>query len=138
MLRQMLSHMTLSGVMTRNVVTVDAELSVADLIDDYFLGYGFRGFPVVEDGRTVGVVSLSDARRVPSAERNRMHVRDCMAPVEPARCNDPDATLTEAMERMTGQNLERLLVVQGGALVGMITLSGLARVVEMRPLLEEQ
>ena len=60
-----------------------------------------------------------------------------MAPLEPARCVDPDATLTEALERMTGQNLERLLVVRGGALVGMITLSGLSRVVEMRALLEE-
>jgi Zn-dependent protease len=119
------------------MLTVDAELSVADLIDDYFLGYGFRGFPVVDDGRTVGVVSLTDARRVPAAERSRTAVRDCMAPVEPARCIDPDATLTEAMERMTGHNFERLLVVRGGALLGMITLSGLARVVEMRSQLEE-
>jgi hypothetical protein len=39
---------------------------------------------------------------------------------------------------MTGQKLERLLVVRGGALVGMITLSGLSRVVEMRSLLESQ
>jgi Zn-dependent protease len=137
MLRQMLDQITLTGVMIRDVVTVDAELSVADLIDDYFLGYGFRGFPVVEDGRTVGVVSLTDARRVPAAERSRTTVRDCMAPVEPARCIDPDATLTEAMERMTGHNFERLLVVRGGALLGMITLSGLARVVEMRSQLEE-
>jgi Zn-dependent protease len=137
MLRQMLGEMTLSDVMIRDVVTVDADLSVAALIDDYFLGHGFRGFPVVEDGSTVGVVSLTDARRVPSADRSRVCVRDCMAPLEPARCVDPDATLTEALERMTGQNLERLLVVRGGALVGMITLSGLSRVVEMRALLEE-
>jgi CBS domain-containing protein len=93
---------------------------------------------VVEDGRTVGVVSLTDVRSVPVVERSRARVRDCMAPLDPARCIDPDATLTEALERMTGQKLERLLVVRGGALVGMITLSGLSRVVEMRSLLESQ
>ena len=137
-LRQMLEEMTISTVMIRDVVTVDADMSVAALIDDYFLGRGYRGFPVVEDGTTVGIVSLTDARRVPSAERSRVCVRDCMAPLEPGRYIDPDATLTEALERMAEQNLERLLVVRGGALMGMITLSGLSRVVEMRSVLEEQ
>ena len=87
---------------------------------------------------SAGVVSLTDARRVPHAERSRVRVRDCMAPVSSARCIAPEASLKEALERMTGQNLERLLVVQGGALVGMITLSGLSRVVETRSLLDEQ
>jgi CBS domain-containing protein len=52
-------HTTVADVMTRDVVSVDAEMTVAEL-DQVLLDHRITGAPVVDGGRVVGVVSIVD------------------------------------------------------------------------------
>lgn len=51
-----------SDFMSRDVTTVDAQMSIIDLAQQ-FLDSGFRRFPVMQDNRLVGQISRRDALR---------------------------------------------------------------------------
>ncbi|MBM4019801.1 MAG: CBS domain-containing protein, partial [Planctomycetes bacterium] len=44
------------------VVTVPPDLMLDRVVDEYFYKYKFRSFPVLEEGRLVGVISLKDVQ----------------------------------------------------------------------------
>lgn len=136
-LRRALQDVPVERFMTRDVVTVPADASVRELIDGYILGLGFRGFPVVRGGRVVGLVSLTDVKDVPERERDASRVEAHMTPLSDALRVAPGATLEEAFERMARADLGRVLVMRGDELLGMVTHTGLSRLVTFREALGE-
>jgi Zn-dependent protease len=56
-------------VMIRDVVTAPFDLPLRQLIADYFLRYGYRGFPVTADGKVSGVISLANVKDLSSQEQ---------------------------------------------------------------------
>jgi Zn-dependent protease len=132
-LRRALGDVRVADVMARDPVTVGPGLAVRALIDDYILGHGFRGFPVVEDGKVLGLVSLEGVRDLAPERRDAARVGDLLEPVSAERTIGPDAPLFEALERMARGQTHRLLVLDArGELVGLLTRTGLARFLEIR------
>jgi Zn-dependent protease/CBS domain-containing protein len=140
LLREQLEAVSVADVMVREPVTVGADLPLDRLVDDYILGRGFRGFPVVEDGRALGLISVDRVRGVPAAERPQQRVRDHLEPLDTAHRVTPETPLLEALESMGSLGLERLLVMRPGSseLLGLLTKTGLVRFVELRRALGTQ
>jgi len=134
-LMRSLDNVTVGDVMVDRPVTVSPGLSLEGLVNDYFLRYGYRGFPVVDDGRAVGVVSVASLAGVPAAERATKTVADVLHPLDPSRTIARDAPLLEALEKMAAPNVGRLLVVEDGRLEGLVTKTGLVRLLEMQKIL---
>jgi len=137
-LRQLLAEVSVEDVMVREPVTVPADLTLDRLIDDYILGHGFRGFPVVEGARAIGLISVERLRAVPPEQRAQQRVRDQLEPVDEDHSVAPETPLLEAIGKMGRVGAQRLLVLRPGSpeLVGLLTKSGLARFVELRQALE--
>ena len=131
-IRRALEDVAVEDVMVRDVVTVDRDMPLRTLIDDYFLAYGYHGFPVVSGDHVEGIVSLGDVRNVPEAERGRARVANAMQPLDAAHRIEPDTPLLDAMQRMARGNVDRLLVMRNGTLAGLVTRSAVARLVELR------
>ncbi|UTF53934.1 CBS domain-containing protein [Natronosalvus rutilus] len=114
---------TVSDIMTpaTDLHTVAPETSVADLIRRMF-SERHTGYPVLEDGYLVGLVTLSDARDVKPVERDAFTVSDVMS--TELKTIEPNADAMTALERMQQDDIGRLLVVDSageGDLVGLIT-----------------
>ncbi|HJR93110.1 MAG TPA: chloride channel protein, partial [Acidimicrobiia bacterium] len=104
-------------VMTSSVVTLPIEASTQDAID-LIATSGHGAFPLVADGRLVGIVSRSDlfGQDRPRPEKLADVVR---SDVITAR---PEESLRTALERMMEEGVEHLPVLDGdGALVGICT-----------------
>jgi Zn-dependent protease/predicted transcriptional regulator len=129
---QALEHVRVSDIMTREPVTLTPEISVADAVEHYFLRFGYGGFPVVSDGRVLGVLSLSHVRHCQPQERAHKKVRDIMLALGPGLEIAPQATALEAMHKMNEANSGRLVVVDGGKMAGFITRTGVARIIQMK------
>ncbi len=71
--RDALDAVPVSKLMRAAPAGVDAGASVRELVDDYLLNSDQRAFPVLDDGRLVGLVSLQDVRPLPQS--NWPHVR---------------------------------------------------------------
>lgn len=100
-----------------DVVTPDA--SVADLLEAMFRER-HTGFPVVENGDLVGMVTLEDAREVPQVERDAYTVEDVMSrDLKTIPASDDAMT---AFERIQQHGIGRLLVIDAdGELAGLIS-----------------
>jgi CBS domain-containing protein len=118
-------------VMVEEPVVVDAQARVADAVEEVFLRHGFGGYPVVEDGRVVGLLSLAEVKRCPREERARRSAAEIMRPVGEALQVAPRTTLGDALRHMRESGSGRLLVMEEGRLLGIVTQTGILRVLGM-------
>jgi Zn-dependent protease/predicted transcriptional regulator len=135
-LRQALADVTVREVMLHEVVSVPQDLPVSRLLTEYFLRYGYHGFPVTQNGTVAGVVSLDAVRQVPEFERATTTVAQIMRPLSSQTTIAPQAPLTEALTKMVQADTGRLLVMQNGTMQGMITKTGLLRFLEIKQILD--
>lgn len=135
-LRQSLQDATVRDVMVADPVMVGPEVSLQELVEDYVLAHGYRGFPVVEGDRVLGLISIDRVREVAPEKRSSTRVGERLEPLEPSRCIEPGSSLSDAFERMSRTGERRLLVMEeGNRLVGLLTWTGLVRFLELRQVL---
>jgi Zn-dependent protease len=96
--------------------TIPASMSLAEALDHALRGTSNEPFPVVDDGRVIGSVSMESARRVGGRDPLRP-VRHALIPLNQTTVVDPDETLDGAFEWLGGASG---LVVKDGVLVGAI------------------
>jgi CBS domain-containing protein len=116
--------------MTPDPVVVPSELSVADFIDRMAPQRRFSTYPVVEDGRPKGIVSLRSAAAVPVPERERRRVTDVMTPLDAVPTISADQDVLDALPRFDG-GTGRALVTEGDRLVGVLSGTDVVRAIEL-------
>jgi Zn-dependent protease/predicted transcriptional regulator len=126
-LQQLLRGVEAEDVMARDLVRIPPELSLQDAVDDYFMRYDHSGFPVEEQGRTIGLLTLRGVRRVPREQWSTRRVREHMVPLGDQVVVAPDARMDGVVGRLQDGDAGRVLVVQDGEVVGIITPSDLTR-----------
>ncbi len=126
MLRQVLQGVTAREVMTRDPETVPRDITIQALVDDHFLRRRFQAFPVMEDGRVSGLVTLDQVKREPRERWSGTRVWEIMAPEEARIVVGPDEPMTAVVEKMRTSGTGRVLVVRAGTLLGIISGSDVA------------
>ena len=133
-----LSDQTVDKIMSRNVVSVASDISVADLIDNYFLRYHFDSFPVISEGRTVGVVNMTDVKKVPRDKWPSISVEEIMQKDVSSLIIAPEDGIETALQKMAGENKGWLLVVDTeGSNVGVLTRSDIMHLLKVKGYLDE-
>jgi Zn-dependent protease len=122
-----LSGVRVSDVMSTNPQTVPADLRVAEFIDRYLLGYRHTAFPLAEDGRPVGLVSLERVSQVPPDQRDRVGLREVACNERDLTITNPEEQLTDLLPRLSQCADGRALVVTEGRLVGIVSPSDVNR-----------
>ncbi|WP_276280286.1 CBS domain-containing protein [Halorussus caseinilyticus] len=103
--------------------TVEPDTSVADLMETMFR-QRHTGYPVVENGQLVGMVTLDDARQVSEVERDAYTVGDVMSSDLKTIPASDDAMA--AFEKLQQHGIGRLLVIDAdGELAGLLSRSDL-------------
>ena len=132
MLKEALAGIAVRDIMVKDVLTVPPGLSVRALIEGYFLAHGYGGFPVVDHGQVSGIVALADVKRVPPEEYDRVTVREVMTPLTERLTIAPEADVSVALQRMAEDALGRLVVMERGRMLGLVTKTGLSRFLQMK------
>jgi Zn-dependent protease/predicted transcriptional regulator len=127
-----LAGVTVGDVMTRDVMTVPSNITVDQLVSNYFLVHRHGGYPVVEDGKILGIVTMQCVRSVPKEARETVTVKEAMIPCERAVTVRASASALDAMNTMARQNVGRLLVLEGPQLLGILTRGDLMRTIRTR------
>ena len=136
---------TVGEAMTRQVLTVHPDTPFKQ-IAEVLVGQGIDAVPVVDaSGQVLGVVSGSDltcheesgptlGRLLAHGRTTLTHARKARARTAselmsaPARTIAPGASVCDALEAMVRGGVGRLLVMDGGRLVGILARSDLLRV----------
>jgi predicted transcriptional regulator len=130
-LRTALSSSAVRDVMIRAVVRVSPHLTIQSVVDEFFVAYGYGGFPVEEAGQIVGVIAVEDVQAVPRTLWSWRTVRDVMKPAAPGLFISPDWSVMQAMERMVQSGWDRLVVIEAGQPVGLITRSAIVQFLQL-------
>jgi CBS domain-containing protein len=83
------------------------------------------------DGSAVGLVTLSRLREVPAHMRTTLTAAEIATPMERVVTARPDDLVVDLLARFTVGSGRRALVIDDGALVGIVTASDVERALEM-------
>jgi Zn-dependent protease/CBS domain-containing protein len=136
--RYLAVHQALEGLhvrdlMVREPASVPPDLTIAEFLDGVVWTHRHTTYPVVENGRAIGLLPFRCVAEVPRTEWERRTVRDCMLPLERVPQLTEGESLEDALEDLSG-GVGRGLVLDDGRLVGLLSISDLVRALEMRRL----
>jgi predicted transcriptional regulator len=135
--RDLLSGLTVGRFMTPEPVTVSPDISLQSFVDHYLYRTHHQIYPVVQDGELVGCVTVKKRKNIPWEEWAQWHVADIAAGCEEAASISPDSQAMEALDMMNRTTSSRLMVVENGRLVGIVTLKDLSEMLALKMELEE-
>jgi Zn-dependent protease/CBS domain-containing protein len=121
LLLSVLSGVRASQAMTPDPDTVPSHATVRELADDYFMRRRHAAYPVVDDGTTMGIVTLHAVREVPREEWDARTAQDIMIPADDRIIVRGDDAMVAVMDRLGASPARRVLVMRGDRLIGIIT-----------------
>ncbi len=136
--RQTLAGESVRRFMVHDLITVPGNLSVAEFVEDYVYVHLHDMFPVVQDSRLIGSVSLRQVQGVPRENWAGTRLRDIAEPAGHNNTVDVETDAMDALKKMRQNGASRLLVTSDGALVGILTLKDLMRFLSIKLDFEER
>jgi chloride channel protein, CIC family len=121
------AELTAADLMQRKVETLSSQMKFTEAIQAFSSSH-HRGFPIVDDGKLIGIVTqtdLADLTRRPAIDTAEIVLADIMTP-QPVTIHPRDP-LTQVLYLMNRFKLSRLPVTDGQKLVGIITRADIIR-----------
>jgi Zn-dependent protease len=128
LMRRILEGVQVSEAMSRSPETVAPDLTLRDLVDNYFLKRRYNAFPVEgEDGMTLGIITLAQVKDIERDLWPTTEVTEVMMPVCDAVRVRPGDSLAEVLTKLEREGVGRALVIDRGHLEGVITRADVAQ-----------
>jgi len=121
LLRHVLAGRVARDAMTAFPETVSPDVTLDVLVQDYFMKRPYNSFPVTDDGIVIGMITLSQVKRVPAADWASLRVAEVMTPLLDTLIVSPNSPMNEVLERMSENETRRVIVAQEWELRGIIT-----------------
>ena len=119
-------------------VTVPDSITVAELVENYIYKYHHKMFPVMAGEKLVGCITTRQVKEIPREEWGRETIREAASPCSEENTISPGTDAIKALAMMNQSGVSRLLVVENGRLVGLVTLKDLLDFFSLKVELEEQ
>jgi len=123
--RQIVVQDILEGVPVKRMMSGDAptvppDCLVSDLVHEHVMGTDDHAFPVIEEDRLLGIVTLDDVRGINRDAWGKTRVRDIMTPYEELITVDAGEDAAEALSKLSHRDVRQLPVIEGENLVGLL------------------
>jgi Zn-dependent protease len=128
---QALGGLRVRDLMVRDPVTVDADSTIGRFMDHVASSHRFTTYPVLDGGRPVGLLAFASVAAVPRSEWNTRRVRDTMIPLDQVPLLTHDEKAVDALAELSAPRANRGLVVDNGHLAGLLSITDLARALEV-------
>jgi Zn-dependent protease len=129
--KQALDGIRVRDLMVRQPVTVDADLSLDRFMDEVAWSRRYTTYPVLEHGHPIGLLAFRSVATVPRSEWSTRRVREAMIPRDQVPLLDEDEEAIDALAELSASEVNRGLVVDDGRLAGFLSITDLARALEV-------
>lgn len=102
-------------------IVIDPDLPISRFVDEILPLHRYSSFPVAENKRLLGILSLEDLKKLPREQWRNRRVRDAMRPVTPSMFVKASAEMDAANELIQRNGVGALAVIEEtGELVGFL------------------
>jgi Zn-dependent protease/predicted transcriptional regulator len=129
---EMLSGILVKDVMTKDVLTVPPEITVEQMVSNYFLVHRHGGYPVLHDDEIDGIITMQCVRSIPKEKWSVTTVKDAMVPCERTIILEPNVSALDAFNKMASENVGRILIASDNRLLGILTRGDLMRIIRAK------
>jgi CBS domain-containing protein len=129
--QQALAGLRVGDLMARDPVTVDADLSLGQFMDDVAWSRRYTTYPVLDSGRPVGLLAFRSVAGVPRDKWDHHRVREAMMSRDDVPLLTEDEPAIDALLKLSSSDVNRGLVVDDGTLAGLLSITDLARALEV-------
>ena len=123
-------------IMRKNVITIEYDksaLEAARLISEKDISF----LVIMENGSPIGVLSESDfVRRLAADDKKSSEVMISEIMSRKFRWVEPETKIEDAIQKMLNNNIRRLIILENGKLVGVITQTDLTEFLRNKLLVE--
>jgi len=123
--------------MNPHPVTAPSSITVEQLVEDYIYKYHFKMFPVLDNGRLLGCITTRQIKEVPREKWSQVTIGELINRGPQENTISPGTDAIQALALMHQSGTSRLLVVEGGKLVGILTLRDLMQFLSLKVELEK-
>jgi Zn-dependent protease/predicted transcriptional regulator len=131
----LLGH-TVDQVMSRECVTAGSDLSIQELVDQYFIEKGQRCMVIVHQDKPAGFITLHNVRQVPHDRWSTTTAEQIMTPMDKVILTHPKAELAYALEQMGADGVNQMPVMEDGHIEGMLSREDITSYLHMLQKLE--
>jgi Zn-dependent protease len=128
-LREALGGLRVEDLMVHRPVVAPAGEPLNRFIDEVAHVHRFTTYPVVDDGKVVGLLPFARVAATPRVRWDDSTVRDCMLSLAESAVVSPGAPLLDALAEMERQGRTRALVLEEGELAGLLSITDVGRLV---------
>jgi CIC family chloride channel protein len=119
------AHLKASDLMQRRVETLSSQMQLQEVVQAFSRSH-HRGFPVLEAGKLVGIITQSDLGEATARGLDSRCTLDNIMTHHPLTVA-PDASLPHVLHLLNRLKISRLPVTEGSKLVGIITRADIIR-----------
>lgn len=136
--RQIVVHDLLEGVpvaqlMRAHPPTVPSNSTVSQLVHDYVMNSDDHAFPVVDQGRLVGLVTLDDIRHIERERWDATLVQEIMTPTARLATTTTEEDADRALRTLAQRDVRQLPVLQrDGQLAGLLCRRDIVRWLQLQ------
>ena len=120
-------------LIVREPASVRPEQTLGEFMDEVVWSPRHTTYPVVADGQAVGLLPFRRVATVPRRQWDARLVRETIVPRDEVPLFAEDDDLVEALGALGESELGRGLVVDGDRLLGLLSITDVARALEVGP-----
>lgn len=124
--RSLLAQEQVRRFMHDQFQTVTPHLTIAELVERYAYAHYQSDYPVIEDGRLTGVLTLQSILQLPREKWPWLHVATVMEPLSHHNSVPPDASAADALDILVRRRRSLLLVCEDERWLGAVEYRDLA------------
>ena len=128
---QALRGLRVRDLMVRDPVTVDADSTLGRFMDDVAWSHRFTTYPVLERDKPVGLLAFATVAAVPRSDWDTRRVRDTMIRLDEVPQLTEDEPAVDALQELSAPTGNRALVIDNGHLAGLLSITDIARGLEV-------
>lgn len=131
-INDILEGVPVTTIMRRDPPVVASASSIASLVHEHVMQTDDHAFPVVDNGRLVGLVTLEDIRAVPRSQWETTQVGDIMTTYDQLTKLSTRDDASDALARLRERDVRQLPVVENGQLVGLLRRRDIVRWLQLQ------
>ena len=131
-LRKALEGEQVKRFMITDPVTVTSSTTLQQLVDDYFYHYHHKMYPVVDNSKLAGCVTIRGVKKIPREDWKTVTVGQVADACGPGNTIDINTDPVKALMLMSQTNNGRLMVLEEGNLMGILTLKDMMKFLSVK------